>query len=137
MLLVCLQLSMASYACPVSAGSGTAVMARMAGMPDCDRTSRGQRATAALLMHCDRDKQTVNSVPAVYFTPAGAPDRMSNRLALWLPPEAAEALPAVVAAHNDPPDGATAGLPLLSGSPQLTLMVPPPPGGALTSRSHP
>ena len=40
-LLVCLQLSMASYACPVSAGSGTAVMARMAGMPDCDRMSQG------------------------------------------------------------------------------------------------
>ncbi|MFO1226108.1 hypothetical protein [Roseateles sp.] len=106
-LLVCLQLSMASYACPVSAGSGTAVMARMAGMPDCDRMSPGDSEQPQLCKaHCDRDKQTVNSVPAVHFTPAALLDRMSTRLALWLPPEAAEALPAVVAAHNDPPDGA-------------------------------
>jgi hypothetical protein len=43
-------------------------------------------------------------VPAL--TAAALLDPLLTRLALWRSPEAAEALPAIVAAHTGPPDGA-------------------------------
>lgn len=107
LVLVCLQFWTAAYACPAPAGAGTVPAATMAGMPDCAQgagmdTKQPQLCKA----HCDRDKQTVNNLPASDLAPAAALlDELFTRLALWLPVQAAEALPAVVAAHSGPPDG--------------------------------
>ncbi|KQV45735.1 hypothetical protein ASC95_27345 [Pelomonas sp. Root1217] len=55
--------------------------------------------------HCDRDKRTVSNVPAPDLAPTVILDPLQTRLALWLSPEAAEALPAVITAHTGPPEG--------------------------------
>lgn len=104
MVLVCLQLSTAAYACPALASSSPSPMAGMAG---CEQMSAMDTEQPQLCKaHCDRDKQTVNNAPAPDLTPIVILDPMLTRLALWLPPEAAEALPAVISAHTGPPDGA-------------------------------
>lgn len=104
--LVCLQLSTAAYACPVPTGSESMPMVSMAGMADCDQMSGMDTEQPQLCKaHCDRDKQTVNNAPAPDLAPAVLLDQLFTRLALWLPPETAEALPAVITAHIGPPDG--------------------------------
>lgn len=105
--LVCLQLSTAAYACPAPIGAGSVPMASMAGMTDCEQMSAIDTEQPQLCKaHCDRDKQTVNNAPAPDLAPTVVVDRLLTRLALWLPPQAAEVLPAVVTAHTGPPDGA-------------------------------
>ncbi len=105
LVLVCLQLSTAAYACPGSVGSESTPNV-MAGMSDCDQMASMDTEQPQLCKaHCDRDKQTVNNVPASDLAPTVVLDPLLTRLALWLPPEAAEALPAVITAHTGPPDG--------------------------------
>lgn len=107
MALVCLQLSTAAYACPAPAGSQSTPAVAMAGMADCEQMSSMDTEQPQLCKaHCDRDKQTVNNVPAPDLAPPVILDRLLTRLALWLAPAMAEALPAVIAAHTGPPDGA-------------------------------
>jgi hypothetical protein len=102
--LVCLQLSTAAYACPAPSGPEHAAMA---GMADCDQMSAMDPEQPQLCKaHCERDKQTVNNAPVPALTAAALLDPLLTRLALWRSPEAAEALPAIVAAHTGPPDGA-------------------------------
>lgn len=103
--LVFLQLATAAYACAApQAGSGESAMAAM---PDCDQMSSMDPEQPQLCKaHCDRDKQTVNNAPVADVAPAIVLDRLLTRLALWIAPQAAQALPAVVAAHTGPPDGA-------------------------------
>jgi hypothetical protein len=104
--LVCLQLSTAAYACPANAGSQSTPMVAMAGMTDCDQmTSMDAERPQLCKAHCDRDKQTVNNVPAPDMAPTVILDRLLTRLALWLERQAAEALPAVITAHTGPPEG--------------------------------
>lgn len=106
LVLVCLQLSTAAYACPAPAGSESTSMVAMAGMTDCDQMSAMDPDQPQLCKaHCDRDKQTVNNVPAPDLAPTVILDRLLTRLALWLAPDVAEALPAVITAHTGPPDG--------------------------------
>ncbi|MGQ3054267.1 MAG: hypothetical protein ACT6S0_21000 [Roseateles sp.] len=104
-LLVFLQLATAAYAC---AAPQTAVgESAMAAMPDCEAMASMDAEQPQLCKaHCDRDKQTVNNAPVADVAPVALLDPLLTRLALWLPPEAAEALPALVAAHTGPPDGA-------------------------------
>jgi hypothetical protein len=79
----------------------------MAGMADCDQMSAMDPEQPQLCKaHCERDKQTVNNAPVPALTAAALLDPLLTRLALWRSPEAAEALPAIVAAHTGPPDGA-------------------------------
>lgn len=107
MALVCLQLSTAAYACPAAGGPESTPMAVMAGMTGCDQMSGMDTEQPQLCKaHCDRDKQTVNNVPAPDLAPTVILDRLLTRLALWIAPEAAEALPAVITAHTGPPVGA-------------------------------
>ncbi len=103
--LVCLQFATAAYACP--APQGVAGEPAMAAMPDCEAMSSMDPEQPQLCKaHCDRDKQTVNNAPVADVAPAVLLDRLLTRLALWKAPQAAQALPAVVAAHTGPPDGA-------------------------------
>ena len=103
--MVYLQLATAAYACPASALAGSPT-ASMAGMADCERMSAMDTEQPQLCKaHCDRDKQTVSNVPASDLAPSVILDPLLTRLALWLPPKAAEALPAVITAHTGPPDG--------------------------------
>ncbi|NCT81682.1 MAG: hypothetical protein GXC94_00920 [Comamonadaceae bacterium] len=106
--LVCTQLLTAAYACPVPSASEPESTTLMAGMPDCDQMSGMDVEQPQLCKaHCDRDKQTVNNAPAADLAPAAIIlDRLLTRLALWVSPDAAEALPAVITAHTGPPDGA-------------------------------
>ena len=106
--LVCTQLLTAAYACPVPAASVPGSATLMAGMADCDQMSGMDMEQPQLCKaHCDRDKQTVNNAPANDLSPAAIIlDRLLTRLALWVSPDAAEALPAVITAHTGPPDGA-------------------------------
>lgn len=106
--LVCMQFLTAAYACPVPSAGEPTSMATMAGTPDCDQMSGMDVEQPQLCKaHCDRDKQTVNNAPAPDLAPAAiALDRLLTRLALWVSPDAAETLPAVIAAHTGPPDGA-------------------------------
>ncbi|MGQ3053040.1 MAG: hypothetical protein ACT6S0_14765 [Roseateles sp.] len=104
-LLVFLQLATAAYAC--AAPQTAAGESAMAAMSDCEAmASMDPEQPQLCKAHCDRDKQTVNNAPVPDVAPAALLDRLLSRLALWLPPGAAEALPAVVAAHTGPPDGA-------------------------------
>ena len=102
--LVFLQLATAAYACAApQAATGEPTMAAM---PDCEAMSSMDPEQPQLCKaHCDRDKQTVNNAPVPDVAPAVLLDPLLTRLTLWLRPEAAEALPAVVAAHAGPPDG--------------------------------
>lgn len=103
-LLVCLQLATAAYACavPQAAHGG----ASLAAMPDCEAmASMDPEQPQLCKAHCDRDKQTVNTAPAPDLAAAAVLDPLLTRLALWLPLEAAEALPAMITAHAGPPDG--------------------------------
>ncbi|WP_457356567.1 hypothetical protein [Roseateles sp. P5_D6] len=103
--MVCLQLATAAYACPAPAPAGSP-MASMAGMADCEQMSAMDTEQPQLCKaHCDRDKQTVSNVPAPDLALTVILDPLLTRLALWLPPEAAEALPAVITAHTGPPEG--------------------------------
>ena len=106
--LVCTQLLTAAYACPVPSASEPESTTLMAGMPDCDQMSGMDVEQPQLCKaHCDRDKQTVNNAPANDLSPAAIIlDRLLTRLALWVSPDAAEALPAVITAQTGPPDGA-------------------------------
>lgn len=105
--LVCTQLLTAAYACPLPSASEPTT-ATMAGMPDCDQMSGMDIDQPQLCKaHCDRDRQTVNNAPAPDLVPCALIlDRLLTRLALWTSPDAAEVLPAVIAAHAGPPDGA-------------------------------
>ena len=106
LVLVCLQLSTAAYACPAPAGSQSTPIVAMSGMSNCDQMSAMDTEQPQLCKaHCDRDRQTVNNVPAPDLAPTVILDPLLTRLALWLAPEAAEALPAVITAHTGPPDG--------------------------------
>lgn len=102
-LLVCLQLATAAYAC----AAPQAVADSVSAMPDCEAMAGVDAELPQLCKaHCDRDKQTVNNTPGADVAPAVLLDRLFTRLALWLAPRAAQALPAVVAAHTGPPAGA-------------------------------
>jgi hypothetical protein len=105
LVLVCLPCWTAAYACPVATSPASAVA--MAGMTDCDQMSGLDTAQPQLCKaHCDRDRQTVNNAPAPDLSShAAVVDELFTRLALWLPPEAATELPAVMAAHAGPPGG--------------------------------
>ena len=106
--LVCTQLLTAAYACPVPAASAPGSTTSMAGMPDCDQMSGMDLQQPQLCKaHCDKDKQTVNNASVPDLIPAAIIlDRLLTRLALWVSPDAAEALPAVITAHTGPPHGA-------------------------------
>jgi hypothetical protein len=103
--LVCLQLATAAYACP--APQATAHAAAMAAMPDCESMSSMDSEQPQLCKaHCERDKQSVNNVPVVDVAPAPTVDWLFTRAVFQLPAEDAETLPAVLAAHTGPPAGA-------------------------------
>jgi hypothetical protein len=102
--LVCLQLATAAYAC---APQVAAYKATMAAMPDCEAMSSLDAEQPQLCKaHCDRDKQSVNNVSAPDVVPAAVLDWLLTRIALWLPAQDSETLPAVLAAHTGPPEGA-------------------------------
>lgn len=102
--LLCLQMATAAYACAVP--QAMAAVLAMAAMPDCEDMSGTDPDQPQLCKaHCDRDKQTVNNAPSPDVSPAFVLDRLLTRLTLWLPAQTAKALPALVAAHTDPPDG--------------------------------
>jgi hypothetical protein len=105
--LVCMQLLTAAYACPLPSATEP-MTATMAGMPDCDQMSGMDLEQPQLCKaHCDRDRQTLNNAPAPDLAPSTLLlDRLFTRLALWQSPDAAEALPAVIASHAGPPGGA-------------------------------
>lgn len=98
--LVCLQGWTVAYACPAPATPGHPAVA-MAGMADCAQMSGLDVEQPQLCKaHCDRDRQTVNNAPAPDLSSQAAVlDELSTRLALWLPPETAGELPAVMAVH--------------------------------------
>jgi hypothetical protein len=103
--LVCLQLATAAYACaaPGTPGRNAVVMADM---PDCQGMTELDDASPQLCKaHCDRDKQTVNNAPALDPLPAPVLDWLLTHVALWPAPQGAETLPAVLTAHTGPPDG--------------------------------
>lgn len=103
--LVCLQLATAAYACPASPAVAGEVV--LAAMPGCEAMGRMDAEQPQLCKaHCERDRQTVNNAPLPDVAPALLLDRLFTRLALRLPLQAAQALPAVVDAHTGPPDGA-------------------------------
>ncbi|HEY9106519.1 MAG TPA: hypothetical protein VIN58_07550 [Roseateles sp.] len=106
--LVCTQLLTSAYACPLPSATVPASTIAMAGMPDCDQMSGMDVEQLQLCKaHCDRDRQTVNNAPAPDLASGALMlDRLFTRLALWVSPDAAEALPAVITAHTGPPDGA-------------------------------
>lgn len=109
--LLCTQLLTAAYACPVPAVTGPTSTTAMASMPDCDAMSGLDPDQPQLCKaHCDRDRQTVNNAPAPELPPSPVIldwllTRLLTRLALEASRAAAEALPAVIAAHTGPPAG--------------------------------
>lgn len=106
LVLACLQLWTAAYACPAPPAVAAAVAA-MAGMTGCEQMSSPDGEQPHLCKaHCDRDKQTVNKAPAPDLLPTAVLDALFSRLALWPRRQGLEALPAVIAAHAGPPDGA-------------------------------
>lgn len=107
-LLVCLQLATAAYAC-ATPGKPSQPVTVMADMPDCPgMTELDDQSPLLCKAHCDRDKQSVNTAPAVDLSPALSIDWLLSRLVVSLPDAAsdAQALPAVMAAHTGPPSGA-------------------------------
>lgn len=106
--LVCLQLATAAYAC-ATPGTRAAAVAAMPDMPDCPgMTALDEQSPQLCKAHCDRDKQSVNTAPAADPSPAPALDWLLSRFVVSLPDAAAQAnvLPAVMAAHTGPPQGA-------------------------------
>lgn len=106
--LVCLQLATAAYACATPGKPATAVVA-MPDMPDCPgMTELDEQSPQLCKAHCDRDKQSVNTAPAADPAPGLAVDWRLSRLVVSLPEAAAQThvLPAVMAAHTGPPQGA-------------------------------
>lgn len=106
--LVCLQLATAAYACATPGQPSQAVVA-MPDMPDCTgMTALDEQSPQLCKAHCDRDKQSVNTAPAADPSPVLAVDWLLSRLLLSLPDAAAQTLvlPAVMAAHTGPPQGA-------------------------------
>ncbi|WP_056655045.1 hypothetical protein [Rhizobacter sp. Root1221] len=101
--MVCLQLATAAYACVQP--TQPMVMA-MAEMPDCANMSEMDKQQPQLCKaHCDRDKQSVNTAPGVVLVAAPVVDWLASRMIAWVPVTPADALPAVFAAHTDPPVG--------------------------------
>lgn len=99
--MVCLQLATAAYACVTPAQP-----LAMADMPDCASISELDKQQPQLCKaHCDRDKQSVNTAPAVDLAAAPTIDWLASRLTVWIPVTQADALPAVIAAHTGPPVG--------------------------------
>lgn len=106
--LVCLQLATAVYAC-ATPGSATQKVAVMPEMPNCPgMTELDDQSPQLCKAHCDRDKLSVNTSPALDLTPTLAVDWLLSQLVVWLPGASIEAdtLPAVMAAHTGPPLGA-------------------------------
>jgi hypothetical protein len=106
--LVCLQLVSAAYACATPGRPAQQAMPAMADMPDCPgMTTLDSQQPQLCKAHCDRDKLSVNTSPAADFVAAPMViDWLISHLALWLPATDSQALPAVMAAHTGPPDGA-------------------------------
>ena len=101
--MVCLQLASSAYACVAPAMPSARAMVAM---PDCASMSGMDTQQPQLCKaHCDRDKQSVNTAPAADLVAAPAVDWLASRLALWVPVAEADGLPAVFAAHTDPPLG--------------------------------
>lgn len=106
--LLCLQLATAAYACATPGKPPSAVMV-MPDMPDCPgMTALDEQSPQLCKAHCDRDKQSVNTAPPVDLAPALAVDWLLSRLvvAQLEAPALAVTLPAVMAAHTGPPPGA-------------------------------
>lgn len=106
--LVCLQLATAAYACE-SPGRPSQPVLAMPDMPDCPgMTELDDQSPQLCKAHCDRDKQSVNTAPAVDTSSALTVDWLLSRLVVSLPAAAAEAdaPAAVMAAHTGPLHGA-------------------------------
>ncbi|TAK78008.1 MAG: hypothetical protein EPO01_07580 [Aquabacterium sp.] len=113
--LVCLQLITAAYACPFPQAAlslqASAEHVQMADMPGCQgMIAPDEQQPQLCKAHCDRDKQSVNTVPAVDPVVSPSVDVLVTRLAGWSDAVVARPLqlPAVIDAHSRPPDGAPA-----------------------------
>ena len=104
--LVCLQLATAAYACVAPGQPMQEVV--MADMPDCPgMTALDDQSPQLCKAHCDRDKLSVNTTPAVDLPIVLAVDWLLSRSVLALPDATeSDALPAAMAAHTGPPPGA-------------------------------
>jgi hypothetical protein len=105
--MVCLQLATAAYACP---GLGVSPPEQpMMDMPDCHgMTQLDDQHPQLCKAHCDGDKQSVNTAPAVELVAMPQLDALATRLTGWELAAQPASLPAVIEAHSRPPDGTPA-----------------------------